>query len=240
MGKTPIDFVVPVGAERLLSFPGRIVIHNTNPRLSRDKVTLYNNQGTLYVHAHKAFQPILLPVTLLDSGNVVLVYLSSRQAAKDRAPLDVVVPGVSTSAYQAGAYVEKPTRAINAVTLLRFAAREFSLKRLMQHPRNITRTPMYTHPTVNIYYGDSVQAFPVSSWRGGDLYVTAVLLKNTTHERLLLHAKNLVGDWQAASFYRFDRMKNFTTPVLPFNTLMPQGEKRDFTLLFVVSTKTLW
>ena len=235
--KTPINFVVPLNHQRMLSFPDRVEVDNNNPDLTTDKVTIYNNAGTLYVTAHKAFKPILLQVKLMASGEVVLVYLSSSDKAQDNHPLDVVIPSISPSVYNAGQEQEKPTVTINDVSLLRFAAQQFGVKRLASQPNNISRTPMYTHKAVNIYYGDAVEGFPLISWRGGDLYVTAVQLKNTTNQTVQLDPRKLIGHWQAAGFYRFDAMKTLTTPVIPFNTLTPRGTKRDFTLLFVVSDR---
>ena len=235
--KTPIHFVVPLNHQRMLSFPDRVQVDNNNPDLTTNKVTIYNNAGTLYVTARKAFKPILLPVKLMASGEVVLVYLSSNDKAQDNHPLDVVIPSISPSAYNAGQTEEKPTVTINDVSLLRFAVQQFGVKRLASQPNNISRTPMYTHKSVNIYYGDAVEAFPLISWRGGDLYVTAVQLKNTTDRTVQLDPRKLIGHWQAAGFYRFDAMKTLTTPLVPFNTLTPRSTKRDFTLLFVVSNK---
>lgn len=235
--KTPIDFVVPLNHQRMLSFPARVELDNDNPELTTDKVTIYNNAGTLYITAHKSFKPILLQVKLISSGEVVLVYLSSSDKAEDNNPLDVVIPSISPSAFNAGQVSEKPTVTINDVSLLRFAAQQFGVKRVASHPNNVSRTPMYTHKSVDIYYGDMVQAFPLISWRGGDLYVTAIQLKNTTDQTIQLDPRMLIGDWQAAGFYRLDSMKTLTTPAIPFNTLTPRGSKRDFTLLFVVSNR---
>lgn len=235
--KTPINFVVPQNKQRMISFPARVEIDNQNPNLTTDKVTIYNNNGTLYVTAHKEFAPILLPIKVVSTGEVVLVYLSSNASTQDNNPLDVVIPSISKTAYSSGETKEKPTVTINDLSLLRFATEQFSLQRLASHPENITRTPMYTHRTVNIYYGDEVMGFPLISWRSGDLYVTAVQLKNTTKHTVYLNPGNLIGHWQAASFYRRDRMKTLTTPSVPYNKLTATGTKRDFTLLFVVSTK---
>ncbi len=235
--KTPIHFVVPLHKQRMISFPTRVQVDNTNPHLTTDKVTIYNNNGTLYVTAHKAFKPLLLPIKLMASRDVVLVYLSSSAVAKDNHPLDVVIPSVSPSAYRAKSAIDAPTVTINDVSLLRFAAQQFGVKRMASQPRNISRTPMYTQQSVNMYYGDAVEGFPLISWRGGDLYVTAVLLKNTTREVIRLDPRKLIGHWQAAGFYRFDAMKTRIKPTVPFNQLTPIGTQRDFTLLLVVSSQ---
>ncbi len=235
--KTPINFEVPVSKQRLLSFPDRVEVENNDPNLTSDKVTIYNNAGTLYVTAHRSFEPILLQVKLLSNSEVVLVYLSASKNATDNNSLDVVVPSVSPSPYNAGDVKEQPTLTINAISLLRFAEQQFSYQRIAEHPNNIVRTPMYTHQTINVYYGDAVQSFPLVSWRGGDLYVTAVQLKNITSHSINLDPTAVIGNWQAASFYRFDTMQSLTEAVIPFNQLTPMGTQRDFTLLFLVSDR---
>ena len=236
--KTPIQFVVPVGKQRLISFPDKVSINNTDPSLTTDKVGFLNNNGTLYITAKKAFEPILLPVKLVTSGKVVLVYLSSTTSAKNNNPVDVVVAGVSQSAYDGNVPAEEPTLTFNAVSLLRFATQQFSYKRLAMSPNGISRTPLYTTRTVNIYYGDAVTGYPLASWRAGDLYVSVVQLKNTTDQSLTLDPRYVVGYWQAATFYRFDTvMKNAHDPQVPFNVLTPQGTERDYTLIMLVSNE---
>ena len=238
--KTPVQFVVPVGQQRMISFPDRVTITNTDARLTTDVVSILNNNGTLYITAKKAFSAILVPVKLIGSGQVVLVYLSSDSKAKDNNPLNVVVPQVSPPQYQAqnqdSGDKAEPTLTFNAVTLLRFASQQFSYKRLATLPDGVSRTPLFTTRTVDIYYGDAVTAYPLASWRASDLYVSVVQVINTTDQILTLDPRYIIGYWQAAAFYRFDTvMLNQTTVQTPFNVLTPQGTSRDYTLLLLVS-----
>ena len=234
--RTAIQFVVPVGKQRMISFPDRITITNTDTALTNEIVSMFNNNGTLYVTAKKAFKPILLPVKLVTSGQVVLIYLSADAKAKNTSPLNVVVPEVSQSQYRGNETETEPSFTINAVSLLRFAAQQFSYKRLANIPDAISRTPLFSTRSVSIYYGDSVMAFPLASWKANDLYVSVVQVTNTTNKVLTLDPRYLMGYWQAAAFYRFDTvMSNHTTPKVPFNVLTPQGSARDYTLLLVVS-----
>ena len=46
----PIRFIVPVGQERILKFPSSVTLHNNNPNLTTDKVSIQNNNGFLYCH----------------------------------------------------------------------------------------------------------------------------------------------------------------------------------------------
>lgn len=235
--KAPIQFSVPVGHQRMISFPDRVQVINANPQLTTEKVTILNNNGTLYITAHKPFKPTLLQVKLLKSSAVVMVYLSGKSRQGDTTPLDVVVPAVSPSAYKPSSTPLRPTVTVNAVSLLRFAMQQFSYERIASHPNNITRTPMFTTRTVSIYAANTVRGFPLISWRAGDLFVTAVQLKNMTAYPVTLTPLRLKGHWQAASFYRFDAMRTLVKPEIPFNQLTARGTKRDYTLLFVVSSR---
>ena len=193
---------------------------------------MLNNNGTLYITAKKPFAPLLVSVRLVDSGEVVLVSLSGSATAKDNTPLDVVLPA-GPSVYHATP--QQPNVTVDLVSLMRFAVQQFGVARVASHPAGIVRTPMYTHQAVPLVTGGQVEAFPLVSWRGGGLTVTAVELKNLSHHTLTLHTRQLVGDWQAASFYRFDQMRDLIHPRVPFRVVTPVGTKRDFTLVFVIS-----
>ncbi len=237
--KVPLQLVIPVGGERMISFPARVDLSNNNPDLTTDKVTIYNNAGTLYVDAHKTFAPILLKVKILGSEEVVMVYLSASTTATDTHALDVVVPGLTPVAKvgEAENGEDNPTLAINDVALSRVAMQQFYLQRLATHPDNFARVPMGTHQAVAMYYGGTVNAFPIGSWRAGDLYVTAVVLQNTSSTLVTLDPRNLMGNWQSAAFFRKDEMVSLTNPKFAYNVLFPAGNARDQTMVFVVSDK---
>ena len=65
---------------------------------------------------------------------------------------------------------------------------------------------------------------PLISWRGGDLYITAILLKNLLRERVHLNPTELNGRWLAASYY-------------PTHYLTPKGTEHDRTTLFLISNR---
>lgn len=218
----PISFVVPVGQERVLRFPGRVVLHNRNPALTTSKVRILNNDGFLYIKAKQAFAPIRIPIELEKSSKVILVDLSAQPNTVDT-PVSVVVPGAPTK--QASTHPKKPPQIITYVTMMRYAIQHlYAPERLLKVSNVIHRTPMYTSRSVNLFNNNDVMAMPLISWRGGNLYVTAVLLKNTWHQRLVLDPRNLNGNWLAASFY-------------PTNFVTPMGSAHDRTTLFVLSDR---
>jgi hypothetical protein len=82
---------------------------------------------------------------------------------------------------------------------------------------------MRTHKNVVMVYGASIIARPVISWQGEDLFVTAVELKNALNKRVVISPKQLIGNWQTASF-------------CPSNTLEARVLK-DTTTVFLVSDR---
>jgi hypothetical protein len=54
----------------------------------------------------------------------------------------------------------------------------------------VARTAMRTHKNITLVYGASILARPLISWQGGDLYVTAIELKNERN-----HSPQLATSW---------------------------------------------
>lgn len=216
----PIQFTVPVNVERILTFPEPVSLSNHNPALTSDKVSILNNNGFLYIKAKKAFAPIRLAFVLRNSGKVVLVDLISNNQADDT-PVAVVLPTARAQSKQAGS--ASTSQSVNFVSMMRFAIQQlYAPTRVMEHSSTFTRTPMNTTKSVALFENQSVMAMPLISWQGGDLYVTAVLLKNTWHQRQVLDPRAIRGNWLAVSFY-------------PSNRLLSAGSAQDRTTAFLIS-----
>lgn len=221
--RVPIAFIVPTNAERMITFPSAVEVHNTNSDLTTDKVSILNNDGTLYIKAKKEFNPIRIPVVLKDSGQVILMDLSSKENA-DNSSVEVLFPSkqndTNNNLGQGG-----KTAAINYTILTRYAVQHlYSPERLIEENFNINRTPMFTSKSVDLVYGVQITAMPLISWRGGDLYVTSVLLKNRLNKRVHLSPLQLKGQWLAATFY-------------PTNYVTAKGDLHDRTTLILISDR---
>lgn len=218
--KRPIEVVIPTGKERMVSFPVGISTISADASLTSDELSLVYNEGTLYLKALKPFEPVLVIVHFKDSSERVLIRLSSQNSTDDT-PLDVVISGSPSSGSDSS--TDKTTPSLNYVDLMRFAIEQlYSPQRLISESADIARTPMYTQKTVTLLYGNNTQNFPEVSWRGGDDFVTAVVIKNTQSHALTLDPRNLHGTWLAAGFY-------------PTDMLAPRGRRGDETTLFVIS-----
>lgn len=216
----PIQFTVPVNVERILKFPESVSLSNHNPALTSDKVSILNNNGFLYIKAKKAFAPIRLAFVLKQTGKVVLVDLIANHQADDT-PVAVVLPATQTQRNAASS--ASTPQSVNFVSMMRFAIQQlYAPTRVMEHSTTFTRTPMNTTKSVALFENQSVMAMPLISWQGGDLYVTAVLLKNTWHQRQVLDPRAIKGNWLAVSFY-------------PSNRLLSAGNAQDRTTAFLIS-----
>lgn len=226
--RTPINVVLGIQHERMITFPGPINIHNTNPQLSNDKLSMLNNNGTLYLTAKKFFQPIRLAITLTSTGEVVLLDISAAPNGQST-PLNILVaqsentnPSINNSS--SASIPDQSMTAIHYITLMRYASSHlYAPERLVRESNRITRAPMYTQKSVTFIAGSSLIAMPLISWQGGNLYITAVLLKNTAAHSVTINPDQVQGQWLAASFY-------------PNRTLTASGTLNDRTTLFLIST----
>lgn len=223
--KMPISFQVPVGSERIISFPDKIILNNIDNNLTRDKVSILNNQGSLYIKAKKVFSPVRVAVTMQSTKDVVLVDISSSENASSK-HLEVILNKKQQVAENDRENDSSSKHAsIDYVGLMRFAIQElYSPERLLTANNRFNRTPMYTEKSIPLYWNKPIMALPVSSWSSDNLYVTAILLKNTSSRKVDLTLDDIRGSWLAASFY-------------PSDYIDAKGKRQDRTTLFLISAK---
>lgn len=118
------------------------------------------------------------------------------------------------------------TCTITPITLTRFAAQQlYAPERLLTPSQDIYRVPMHTKKTVDLVMDGSITAMPLASWRGGNFFVTAILLRNNLPQVLSLKPEDLCGQWQTATFF-------------PINQLTARGTVNDSTTVFLVSRRS--
>ena len=224
--KLPIAFVVPVGEERLLAFPSSVKFEGSQAAgLTKDLVTVLNNDGTLYVKANQAFSPIRVPVVLTETGQTILIDLSAKPNVSN-APLQVIIRNPEDKLADAVEPVNA-SESYTFPTLIRYVAQrtcaECGPKSAQEPLTNILRSPMNTNRFVDLFsYRYNVVSMPLASWRSGIYYATAVRVKNLSHESIDLSAQTITGSWRAVSF-------------LPSNHLEPAGEFNDRVTIILVS-----
>ena len=130
---------------------------------------------------------------------VYLLDLSARETAVAPVALEIadagpgspnfLVPGSNGEPASAG----NGTHAYGYVRLTRFAAQAtHAPARLLSSLPGVVRVPVERDP-VALVRGGAVEAAPLVAWRAGGLYVTAVLLRNTTAEPQTLDPRGVAG-----------------------------------------------
>ncbi|WP_419420701.1 TIGR03749 family integrating conjugative element protein [Legionella sp. D16C41] len=216
--KTPIPITLSLNEERLIHFPQAISIVDNE---ADEKIAVLKVQDSLYLKAKEPFTNQRLLVQLMPQGDVIILTLSASENIVATKPIDVLLESHNSEHDKIDNTVDFD---FNAVTLTRFAIQSlYAPARLLIIPEGVDRVPMQTQRKINLVYGASVAAYPLISWQGGSLYVTAIELKNLLKKEITLDPRRLLGHWQTASFY-------------PTNTLEPRGEN-DTTTLFLVSER---
>lgn len=215
--KIPIPFIIPIGQERIISFPDSVTTRNTDLNLTNDKLSILNNQGTLYIKAKKDFEQVRIAVTLQKTGEVVLVDISAKPNAPS-IPVEVILKDEDPTAITSNTKL-----GIDYVSIMRTAIQElYAPQRLIEEHSDVKRTPMYTDRSIALFWGLPVIAMPIASWTANGLFVTAVIIKNVSKRKISIELGAIKGNWLAASFY-------------PSDELSQAGTKADRTTLFLVS-----
>ena len=216
--KQPIKITLPVGQERLISFPQAVSLGYNPSRLPSSLLRVQNDNKTLYLLAKQPFENQRMQAKL-QNGQILLLDIEAKQSHV-HSPIDISLPKILPEA-------RFKAKSPNKIDMVRFAIQQlYTPKRLLSNPFHLTRFPMEADHTIPLVYDASLTAMPLASWRGATLYVTAVLLKNQLASTLSLNPKNFCGHWQAVSFY-------------PLTRLLPHGGKplSDTSTAFFLSTR---
>ncbi len=233
----PISVLLPINKEKRIIFPTSVTV-DVKSALSLDQLRILNNDKSLYLTALKSFPTTRIYITLKESGEVVLVDLSTGENANNTtqeitikqnnhaAESNVVATSSETSTQVTDEYPRSSD--INDADFIRYAWQEvYAPERLIQNKSRFTRAPMHTEEFIaDLIYGDKVIAHPEGSWISGNRYVTAILLRNKYAHNTHINMNNdICGDWQAGLLY-------------PSANLKPYGDKRgDSAMLFLVSNR---
>jgi len=223
--RAPIKITLPVGKERLVTFPGDVQFGYDVRLLPASTLRVENDNQTLYLLAKQPFDTQRTEVKL-GNGTVILLDIKARKNAAQN-PIDIVLPKKTNNSSVPSRGQEGSQDSVNAVSLTRYAIQQlYAPRRLLKQSMTVTRFPMETEHVVPLFYDGSASAMPLASWRAGDLYVTALLIKNLLAQPLSLDPRVLCGDWKAASFYPQTLLAAHGTPM-----------NRDTSTLFLVSNQ---
>ena len=206
--KHPLKLSLPIGKERLVSFPQGVRVGL--PASIADKLTTQSLNGTVYWTATEAFTSTRVQIQSTDGSQLYLIDVSASQDA-DSSDIEILLPTTpsltnpaTTSATNAtpDSKRQHPTNSsLDYITLTRFAAQQlYAPSRLLTAPHQVHRSHVQQTPMTHLLRGFNVEATPIAAWRKGRLFVTAVRLQNQTQQPIVLDPLQLRGRWQAATF----------------------------------------
>ncbi len=239
------DFIhlqLPIGKEKIIEFcaPGSVTTCQTigfkpyipEALLQSGSLQYLGANGALYLTATKPFSNKLIQVSLHNSrGDTVFIRLSATHTANDDR-IEILLSKTSANhKMPTGISASTNTREDKSIgDIVRWVAQQlYAPKRLLTQPNWIYRVPMHTDRFVALYQGGVVSSMPLASWRAGNYYITAVLLRNVLQDqRVELTPSMLRGRWIASSFFRL-------SPLNPA-VLTPAQTITDSTTAILLST----
>jgi integrating conjugative element protein (TIGR03749 family) len=217
----PIKLALVVGQEVQLNFEQPLGRFGT-PQSIKNKLQTQLIDQRLWLKATKTFKPTRVLVRS-EQGNLSVFLLSANVSQQTVQPYPIKyniiteakLPNQSNNNNQQNSNT-KP--ALTYVDLTRFAAQSlYAPKRLIKNI-NLIRVPINTKQAVRLFTcstaltcNGNVLAHPIATWQSPRLYISAILLKNTTQQQIVLDPRDLLGTWKAATFH-FNRLGKANSP----------------------------
>ena len=221
--KHPLQLSLPVGKERLVSFPHSVRVGL--PASLTGKLTTQSLNGTVYWTATQVFQDIRVQIQSTDGSQLYLMDVTASNESDTR-DVEILLPATNATQTQI-ALVSQPaqtTRSLDYIILTRFAAQQlYAPERLLHTPPLVQRSRIQQQPTRHLIRAARIEATPIAAWRKGRLYVTAIRLQNQTQTPINLNPEQIRGRWHAATFQH--------------GILKAQGSPEDTTALYLISDR---
>jgi integrating conjugative element protein (TIGR03749 family) len=206
--KHPLQLSLPIGKERLVSFPHGVRVGI--PGSIADQLNTQSLNGTVYWTASDGFSSTRVQIQSTDGSQLYLIDLSASQDA-ETSDVQILLPTTPSTTYPATTSAtsaaprskrQHPTNSsLDYIILTRFAAQQlYAPARVLTIPHQVQRSRVQQISIQHLLRGFKVDATPIAAWRKGRLFVTAVRLQNQTQQPITLHPLQLRGRWYAATF----------------------------------------
>lgn len=237
--KKPIAVDLAVNKERIIHFPTEV--RYWVPTALENSLSILAANGVLYIKAYKAFDETRIRVQALDTQKIYLLDLTSIEGAKVSTEIIVTDENYTENKSSSSAISRKQKKGDWYIRLARFAAQShYAPERLMPSDHEIRAIPINTNETVSLIKGGNVETTPIYSWKGADFYVTSVLVKNTTTDKInIVINPNKVRRLFESSIALKTDIRGDWLAVVPQHTFMtPMGTKRDRTTFYLISKRS--
>ncbi len=225
--KVPLRITLPVGSERLVTFPADVRVGM--PGLLTDKLRTQSHQGTIYWKASDSFDTQRIEVREVHGNQIYLIDLKASKKTGSTTPIEVLDKhrGNKEQLTEAVRTDGKKSNRLGYIALTRYAAQQlYAPARLLKASTGIHRVSVARQPILHLIRGKTVVATPVAGWQSGTLYVTAVALKNTGSQPVILDPRDLRGTWRASTFQH--------------SRLHPFGSEADVTAVYLISDRPFY
>ncbi|NQD94431.1 TIGR03749 family integrating conjugative element protein [Pseudomonas sp. CrR25] len=213
----------------------RIVFVERNVRVGvpaslGNRLRVQSAAGAIYLLASEPIEPTRLQLQDADTGTVMLLDIAAESAQDGQPPLEPVriieaaSPAATSAADDGRAAAAPPERATpQPVILTRFAAQNlYAPLRTVEPVPGVTRATLRRDlPLDTLLPTLPVQAQALAAWRLDNLWVSAVLLRNSAAHWLELDPRALQGHFLTATFQH--------------STLGPSGTPEDTTVVYLVT-----
>lgn len=224
--RLPLAVPLMVGQERVVFIDRNVRVGV--PARVQDKLRVQSAGGAIYLKAREAIAPSRLQLQDVETGALILLDIAAEAAEPDAAPLEPVrIVDASQAAGAVPAAVApappRPRHTPVAVVLTRHAAQSLyaPLRTVDAIPGLLPMTLPRKLPLKTLLPNLPLAYQALGAWRLDGTWVTAVSLRNTGKDSLVLDARDLQGDFVAASFQHA--------------TLGPAGLATDTTTLYLVT-----
>lgn len=210
--KTPLKIYLPLNGEKIIKFPTKVSLDSR--ALKFVKAELAN--GYLYLIPKYKFTN--KRIYLKSDKEVFLLDLTVSQNANHNM-VEIVLPDEEDIKIN-------NTKTISPIELARFAIQQFYGPERLQTSANVKRIAMKIAPKIELYPNANITVHPNCQYQTGNLYITALTMKNNRETPVELDPRIIKGQFKAAIFY-------------PNNRLASNKEPGDDTMLFLIATKPI-
>lgn len=230
-----LPLVVPlvVGQERVIFIDRNVRIGV--PASVGARLRVQSAAGAVYLRASEPIEPTRLQLQDADTGTVILLDIAADAPQEGQPPLEPVrIVDAARAGREGVAGVGEETVRITStdrpapptpvtVALVRYAAQSlYAPLRTVEPVPGIVRSNLRQDlPLHSLLPTMPVQAQALAAWRLGDVWVSAVRLRNTAASWLVLDPRALQGEFVAAAFQHPD--------------LGPAGTPENTTVVYLVT-----
>ncbi|KPB96772.1 Integrating conjugative element protein [Pseudomonas syringae pv. maculicola] len=196
------------------------------PSTLTGKLRVQSTGGTLYLRASEVIAPTRLQLQSVATGEIILLDIAATPGEQPLEPVRILKNAQGQPTEAESSTVPVPERTPIPVALTRYAAQSlYAPLRTVESLPGVRRVPLKLRTELpTLLPTENVSSTPITSWRLGDYWVTAVKLRNRGSETVQLDPRRLQVKLFAAAFQH--------------TVLGPVGSAEDTTVAYLVTRGT--